>query len=81
MTLDLSEIVKLSNKKQLDKIYEMIDEVLTHREKEIIVYRYGLYRKQVKTQQEIADEFNISRSYISRIEKKAVNKLKKALKV
>lgn len=72
---------QITNKEYIDKIYEMIDEVLTHREKEIIVYRYGLYRKQVKTQQEIADEFNISRSYISRIEKKAVNKLKKALKV
>lgn len=72
---------QITNKEYIDKIYEMIDEVLTHREKEIIVYRYGLYRKQVKTQQEIADEFNISRSYISRIEKKAVNKLKKALKI
>lgn len=72
---------QISNKYYIKKIYEIIDSVLTEREKEIIVYRYGLYRNETKTQQEIADSFNISRSYISRIEKKALIKLKKALKI
>lgn len=72
---------QISNKYYIKKIYEIIDSVLTEREKEIIVYRYGLYSNETKTQQEIADSFNISRSYISRIEKKALIKLKKALKI
>ena len=74
-------VEQITNKQYIKKIYEIIDDVLTPREKEIIIQRYGLYKTDVKTQQEIADGFNISRSYISRIEKKAVNKLKKALKI
>ena len=78
---DEDVVDKISNKQYINKIYEVLDNVLTQREKEILVKRYGLYKSEIKTQQEIADEFNISRSYISRIEKKAVNKLKKALKI
>ena len=78
---DEDVVEKISNKQYIMKIYDIIDDVLTPREKDIIVNRYGLYKKTVKTQQEIADELEISRSYISRIEKKAVNKLKKALKI
>ena len=74
-------VEQITNKQYIKKIYEIIDDVLTPREKEIIIQRYGLYKTDVKTQQDIADGFNISRSYISRIEKKAVNKLKKALKI
>ena len=76
---DITE--KITNKYYINKLYDIIDHVLTKREKEIMIYRYGLYNCETKTQQEIADSFNISRSYISRIEKKAVNKLKKALKI
>ncbi len=82
ITTDEDDVTEqISNKYYIKKIYEIIDKVLSQREKEIIVYRYGLYRSETKTQQEIADYFNISRSYISRIEKKAINKLKKALKI
>jgi len=49
--------------------------VLTEREKEIIIKRYGLDGKDEITQKEIAKEFGISRSYVSRIEKRALVKL------
>ncbi len=52
-------------------------EVLSKREKEIIVKRYGLYNTDIYTQKEIAKELHISRSYVSRIEKRALTKLYK----
>lgn len=65
----------------IKKLYRFIDEELDDREKEILTKRYGLsgtgYNIQkTYTQQEVADELNISRSYVSRIEKKALQKLK-----
>lgn len=48
---------------------------LTNREKDIIVKRYGLFNKKDKTQKEIAKEMKISRSYVSRIEKRALTKM------
>lgn len=50
-------------------------EVLNEREKEIIIKRYGLYNEEAITQKEIAKELNISRSYVSRIEKRALTKM------
>ena len=66
---------------ELDKMYRYIDEELDEREKEILTKRYGLsktsYRTdRIMTQREVADELGISRSYISRIEKKALEKLR-----
>lgn len=49
--------------------------VLTPREKDVIIKRYGLNDKDELTQKEIAKEYNISRSYVSRIEKRALTKL------
>ena len=54
-----------------------IDSELTEREKEIILYRYGLGGRKTLTQRELAKKLDISRSYISRIEKKALEKLRK----
>lgn len=56
-----------------------MDEVLTERENEIIRKRYGLFGEEELTQREIAKEMGISRSYVSRIEKKALEKLKKII--
>lgn len=56
-------------------IYKVLDDILTPREKEVICKRYGLYGKSPVTQRDIADDMNISRSYVSRIEKKALEKL------
>lgn len=54
---------------------------LTGRDKEIMTMRYGLYNTKEYTQKEVADKLNISQSYISRIEKKVIKKLKGLLKV
>ena len=58
------------------KIYELIPKILTDREKEVISFRYGLYGKKEHTQREVAERLGISRSYISRIEKTAIEKLR-----
>ena len=58
------------------KIRELVNTVLSDREKEIIVLRYGLMGYEPKTQREVAKHLNISRSYVSRIEKKALSKMK-----
>lgn len=60
-------------------LYNNIDKVLSEREKEVIVRRYGLDGNDPITQNELAQQLGISRSYISRIEKKALQKLKKLL--
>ncbi len=59
-----------------EKLYERLEK-LTSREEKVLKLRYGLKNNPIKTQREIADELNISRSYVSRIEKKAINKLNK----
>lgn len=55
----------------------LVDRVLTKREREIVIHRYGLYGEREMTQSEIGERLGISRSYVSRIEKKALDKLKK----
>ncbi|MHC1747492.1 MAG: sigma-70 family RNA polymerase sigma factor [Cellulosilyticaceae bacterium] len=57
------------------KLYHKIKLVLKSREKEILQLRYGLNNTEEKTQREIAEQMGISRSYVSRIEKKALKKL------
>ena len=71
-------IEQMEEQQKLSKLQEYIDKVLTKREREIIVLRYGLSGGREVTQREIADKLNISRSYVSRIEKKALKKLKAA---
>ncbi|MBP0956683.1 MAG: RNA polymerase sporulation sigma factor SigK [Oscillospiraceae bacterium] len=58
------------------QLYGFIDKCLDEREKEVIQHRYGLYGLKPLTQREVADKLNISRSYVSRIEKKALEKLR-----
>ena len=62
---------------KLKKLYEKMNVVLTDREKSILKMRYGLDGRKPKTQNEITEIFGISRSYVSRIETKAINKLTK----
>ncbi len=69
---DLSTIIHRNNNIELLKKYLNI---LSKREKEIIIKRYGLFMQDDKTQKEIAKELNISRSYVSRIEKRALTKM------
>ncbi|MDL2289145.1 RNA polymerase sporulation sigma factor SigK [Clostridia bacterium OttesenSCG-928-F22] len=63
----------------VDKMLQIMYDVLNAREQLVIELRYGLKNGEYMTQREIAQRLNISRSYISRIEKKALKKLKKAL--
>ncbi|GFI46711.1 RNA polymerase sigma-28 factor [Lachnospiraceae bacterium] len=58
------------------KLVKLLDEALTDREREIIFLRYGLLTEKEVTQREIGELLHISRSYVSRIEKKALNKLR-----
>lgn len=58
------------------KLYEYIETALDDRERSIVCMRYGLHGRAEVTQREIADKMGISRSYVSRIEKKAISKLR-----
>lgn len=71
---DFAEVIHTKdNIKDLSKYLILLNE----REKEIIIKRYGLLNKKEQTQKEIAKELNISRSYVSRIEKRALTKIYK----
>ena len=61
------------------RVRELVGEVLTPREREIITLRYGLTGQMPRTQRELAAKLGISRSYVSRIEKRALEKLEDAL--
>lgn len=65
---------------QVKKLYNKMKSVLKNREKTVLELRYGLFNGTIKTQREIAKMLGISRSYVSRIEKKALKKLSKELK-
>ena len=58
------------------KVKELIPMVLTEREKKVLILRYGLYGNKEYTQREVAEYLGVSRSYISRIEKTAIEKLR-----
>lgn len=66
----------LDMKEHIEKLRELVESVLLPREKEIIILRYGLKGYQPRTQREVAKHLGISRSYVSRIEKKALEKMK-----
>ncbi len=67
---------RLGSEELCRDLRKSIDKVLTSREAEIIRLRYGLNGIEPKTQQETAALCGISRSYVSRIEKKALEKLR-----
>ncbi len=62
----------------IEKLRELVETILEGREKEIIILRYGLNGYEPKTQREVAKHLKISRSYVSRIEKKALEALREA---
>lgn len=88
-TITLKEILENDNKPieeeielklRIKKLYEKIKSSLQEREKTILELRFGLNGAEPQTQHEIAKEMGISRSYVSRIETKAINKLAKEIK-
>ena len=84
-TVSLLDILEAEGKEALEQVilkqdirmlYEAYEQNLKDTEKTVIRMRYGLFGSREHTQREIADEMGISRSYVSRIEKQAIEKLK-----
>ena len=69
---------ELQKREDIQKIRELVETVLPPREKEIIALRYGFFGEEELTQREIGERLGISRSYVSRIEKKALAALRVA---
>ena len=70
---------RFSSKQQLQQLCRAVDTVLTPQERQVIILRYGLGGGVPQRQREVAQQTGISRSYVSRIEKKALEKLRRAL--
>lgn len=69
-------VERLTLDDHIGRLVQYIEETLTQREKEIIYMRYGMQGYEPSTQKEIAKQYHISRSYVSRIEKRALQKLR-----
>ena len=74
---DLME--QISNREQLSMVRKLVDTCLTEQERQVICLRYGLEGNKPQRQREVANVIGISRSYVSRIEKRALGKLRQAL--
>ena len=70
----ISDDIDIKNK--VRRLYELVEAISDEREREIIIQRYGLYNTKAYTQREIAKKMNISRSYVSRIEKRVIEELR-----
>ena len=70
---------KVSNREEIRAVCKAVNTVLSEQEKQVIVLRYGLEGGAPLRQREVAEVTGISRSYVSRIEKRALEKLKAAL--
>ena len=77
ISIDDDMLDHLSARETSERLMQYMQEALTAREAEIIFARYGLGGHKPKTQRELAAQCGISRSYVSRIEKKALEKLRK----
>lgn len=75
---EIDALKQMENAEDILRVREYVGSVLTKREKEIIVSRYGLDGNTPMTQKKVGEVLGISRSYVSRIEKKSLQKLKKA---
>ena len=84
-TVNLVDVIEMENPKTIDQLildqdikelYQAFDQKLTENEKQVISMRYGLFKGKEHTQREVAGVLGISRSYVSRIEKKAIGKLR-----
>ena len=67
---------RLDRKEDVIRLYQQVESVLSQRERMVLKLRYGLYNEEEYTQREIAAMLGISRSYVSRIEKSAIEKLR-----
>ena len=76
---DTDLLEKICTQEQISQVRKAVLEQLDERERQVIILRYGLSGKKPQRQREVAKNLDISRSYVSRIEKKALQKLKVAL--
>ena len=76
---DCDLLDQICSREMAQQLHRAIDERLTPQERQVIVLRYGLNGQPPKRQREVAQITGISRSYVSRIEKKALGKLRGAL--
>lgn len=67
---------KLALREDIRLLYSKVESILSPRERLVLKMRYGLYNEEEYTQREIAQRLGISRSYVSRIEKSAIEKLR-----
>ena len=76
---DSDLLEQISTREQIQQLLHSVETVLTGQEKQVIQLRYGLTGRLPMRQREVAEATGISRSYISLIEKRALQKLKKAI--
>ncbi len=76
---DCDLLEQICSREMAQQLHRALDGCLTEQEKQVIVLRYGLDGQPPKRQREVAQITGISRSYVSRIEKKALEKLRRAL--
>mgnify|MGYP003371700378 CR=1 FL=1 len=79
-TQETDLIKKIEQKENIKKIYDELEKMEMNKEKKTLIMRYGLYGREPMTQKEVAKKLHISRSYVSRIEKKALMLLKSKIK-
>lgn len=88
-SINLVDVIEVENREVLEdlilsqdiaELYEAVAGCLKEQERQVVELRYGLYGKKPRTQREIAQQLGISRSYVSRIEKKALIHLREQLK-
>ena len=79
-TQETDLIKKIEQKENIKNIYEELEKLEMNKEKKTLIMRYGLYGREPMTQKEVAKKLHISRSYVSRIEKKALMLLKSKIK-
>lgn len=73
---DCDLLEQVCSQEMVQQLRQAIDRCLSEQERQVIVLRYGLNGQQAKRQREVADITGISRSYVSRIEKRALEKLR-----
>lgn len=74
---EIDVVQKMEECENIKKLYDYLPQVLTEREAHVIAMRYGILGEEPHTQREVAGTLGISRSYVSRIEKKALVKLRR----
>lgn len=79
IAVDDNMLEELDTRDACRKVRQCVEDCLTERERTIVVRRYGLDNRPPQTQREIAAQCGISRSYVSRIEKKALEKLQEGM--